>query len=660
MKIERTGLPTSPASALVTIGIVSGIAAALLLLSYLVVADFVVSDFSNLKHLMSDLGDSHGARTGQVFEFMQYATALLLALFTYAFVRMVPSSRFIAIALMTIVVFTAALGQARIRPGKDCSGPTLKLLPFLYKQHNLVTGVLAAAILLVLVLTVTDLRRTGPYRVLALSGAPLLGIYAISALAYYATRGEDHFHGLAERGLWVAGYGWTTIASVLMFRHRHSRRLQQFDVTRLQENIVFGSSKWCRGLYETYNLTDVEGFRQWLRDALEGGLIRPEQPRVPSPLVPDRGFAVTLALSHHGLQALGIDYRWNMPGIDDPFGSGMAARFALLGDSDDAKALDSDHVLLWVVAASDYDLRAARTNLNGLTRVARRNYSYTASTEGLPARTEPFGWVDGISNPWLRGVHDPADLSRAGGGKITNRGFQQIALGEFILGEVDEADDTLPLPDPPELFRHGTFLVVRRLAQDSSRFDTVVKSLARSLSVTDDEAGAKLVGRLKDGTGLASVDERFGSSDNHFLYGDDPEGLRCPVGAHIRRANPRDSLGFDGVPTHRRRIIRRGMPYRERLPGGPGEEGLMFLCLNARPAEQFEFIQTAWLNDGEAIRLGRTPDPIAGNWTGERLIPVPGDDGPTFVRLIRSLVTTRSGGYFFVPSIAGLRYVARG
>ena len=27
----------------------------------------------------------------------------------------------------------------------------------------------------------------------------------------------------------------------------------------------------------------------------------------------------------------------------------------------------------------------------------------------------------------------------------------------------------------------------------------------------------------------------------------DPEGLRCPFGAHVRRSNPRDTLGEDRV-----------------------------------------------------------------------------------------------------------------
>ena len=57
--------------------------------------------------------------------------------------------------------------------------------------------------------------------------------------------------------------------------------------------------------------------------------------------------------------------------------------------------------------------------------------------------------------------------------------------------------------------------------------------------------------------------------NNNFTYGDDPEGLKCPIGAHIRRMNPRDiSLGFDGRLATRRRILRRGLAYGPYAPEG--------------------------------------------------------------------------------------------
>jgi Dyp-type peroxidase family len=144
---------------------------------------------------------------------------------------------------------------------------------------------------------------------------------------------------------------------------------------------------------------------------------------------------------------------------------------------------------------------------------------------------------------------------------------------------------------------------------------------------------------------------------NAFTYGDDPEGLLCPLGAHIRRANPRDALGFGTTLSARRRIIRRGMPYRRRWGDGNrnADRGLLFIACNVRISEQFEFIQQQWLNDGSPFALGNIPDPIGGGWDPKspRAIVVGGR--PPFVRApLPSFVTTAGGEYFFVPSIPGL------
>ena len=80
---------------------------------------------------------------------------------------------------------------------------------------------------------------------------------------------------------------------------------------------------------------------------------------------------------------------------------------------------------------------------------------------------------------------------------------------------------------------------------------------------------AKIVGRWRDGTPLVRSPDQpepalaaDPAAINDFSYADDPDGLRCPIGAHIRRANPRDARGFfDGRLSNRHRIIRRGRTY---------------------------------------------------------------------------------------------------
>jgi hypothetical protein len=95
---------------------------------------------------------------------------------------------------------------------------------------------------------------------------------------------------------------------------------------------------------------------------------------------------------------------------------------------------------------------------------------------------------------------------------------------------------------------------------------------------------------------------------NDFRYEDDPYGFGCPLGAHVRRANPRDALPGGGERTMRHRIIRRGMPYGPHADARDEQAGLAFICFGASLANGFEFIQREWLNTGEAFGLGNEPD----------------------------------------------------
>jgi len=88
-----------------------------------------------------------------------------------------------------------------------------------------------------------------------------------------------------------------------------------------------------------------------------------------------------------------------------------------------------------------------------------------------------------------------------------------------------------------------------------------------------------MVGRWRNGAPLVLFPQDQPASydpfpkDENFRFGrDDPQGLACPLGAHIRRANPRDQLDPDDKTemkiTNRHRIIRRGRAYVEAtIPG---------------------------------------------------------------------------------------------
>ena len=150
------------------------------------------------------------------------------------------------------------------------------------------------------------------------------------------------------------------------------------------------------------------------------------------------------------------------------------------------------------------------------------------------------------------------------------------------------------------------------------------------------------------------------TGDNDFLFGtEDPEALRCPFGAHIRRANPRDSFdpgSNDQIAiTNRHRIMRVGRIYQEKAGENPG---LLFMCLNGDIERQFEFVQQTWVQGPSFHGLVNERDPVIAD-PGERGgYTIPTRTGPMRLEGIRPFVRVRGGSYFFLPGRRLLRYLA--
>ena len=137
-----------------------------------------------------------------------------------------------------------------------------------------------------------------------------------------------------------------------------------------------------------------------------------------------------------------------------------------------------------------------------------------------------------------------------------------------------------------DLGRNGSYLVVRQLRQDVPGFWGFVDRRdaaprrERATRTARLRLAAKMVGRWPSGAPLAlapEADDPSLADANDFGYHElDPRGARCPVGAHIRRSNPRDSLdprpgSSDSWKINRRhRILRRGREYGTSLHDRPG------------------------------------------------------------------------------------------
>lgn len=346
--------------------------------------------------------------------------------------------------------------------------------------------------------------------------------------------------------------------------------------------------------------------------------------------------------------------------------------------------------------------------------VVRREIPFDCAESG---QREPFGFADGISQPVIRDTYralrssDPLHVVEPGEfilGYPDNRG--NLPPGP-VMDAARDPGQMLPLAhDPvgvdgaassarPRAFaQNGSFLVLRQLAQDVAGFQRYCDEEAARLAgrigppyaVTPDFIAAKLVGRWPNGASLVrhpyDPDERRDAplqrsisnpqaggaipaapprhgarGDNDFLYGtEDPQALRCPFGAHTRRANPRDSLNpgsQDQIDiSNRHRILRVGRRYTD-----ADGQGLMFMCLNGDLERQFEFIQQTWLGSPSFHGLSCEQDALVGSGDAScNGYTVPTHDGPVRLSPLSRFVTMRGGGYFFLPSRSLLAYLSSG
>jgi len=380
----------------------------------------------------------------------------------------------------------------------------------------------------------------------------------------------------------------------------------------------------------------------------------------------ERDAWATVALSFQGLKALGVPDE-SLASFPEEFRQGMAARADNLGDTGESAPAHWEHPLgtadvhLAIYAlAPDFPRleavlampRAALAALEGVTAIWEQD---TFMREG--ERTS-FGFKDGIGQPGIEGSGVPG----------SNPLEAPLKAGEFVLGYPGETGVIRPMPQPEVLGCNGSFVVFRKLHAREAAFRQVVRASARS---EDDEAlvAAKFVGRWPSGAPLVLCptrdDPELGADptrNDAFLYrAEDARGLKCPFGAHARRMNPRDSEIVGVARIHR--MIRRSTSYGPALPDGVFEEdgvdrGLLFVCIVADLARQFEFVQTEWINTGSFIGAPDESDPLVGPNDGNQGFTIP--QKPIRRRLtgLPQFVVNRGGEYCFMPGLRALRWIA--
>lgn len=445
--------------------------------------------------------------------------------------------------------------------------------------------------------------------------------------------------------------------------------------------------------YLILRVADARSARSWLRELEPTRLADLSSDGVRAPIPEATQVAITAA----GLRALGVDeaviQRFSPEFVEGIAGS--ANRSQRLGDTG-ANAPENwrwgvgdrePHILLMLFAAPDRigafegEAREAAER-SGLATI---DVLSTSDMGGV----EPFGFVDGVSQPsfdW--------DRARTPGTKADRKYRNLIALGELLLGYHNEygypaesptldasernADLLFPAASGPggrDLGRNGSYLVLRQLSQDVLSFWRWVEKESARAGADLQAFAESVVGRRLDGAPLADLEtglpvpgvDPCDRAVNGFVFDADPDGLSCPIGAHIRRANPRTGdapageegpidnlLTTLGLTTRRQRrptsstlpwsknttvwpylrheddaiasarfhrILRRGREYGKKIDRAAAldtstpdpEAGLQFLCLNANIARQFEFVQGAWLANSKFAGLTGEQDPLLGN-----------------------------------------------
>ncbi len=395
-------------------------------------------------------------------------------------------------------------------------------------------------------------------------------------------------------------------------------------------------------------------------------------------------FTVNIGFTYEGLKALRLS-RPSLDSFPEAFRMGMRRRAAAVGDVgphapehwEGGLGGPDIHAMGWIRTDSDEGreeaMRVIRSEMDATGGVEVRFIQDTkalAHENGIGSEGQHFGFYDPISQPPIEGSDTPMS---PGDGVLQRDGtWRPLKPGEFLLGYEDEVGpEGTTAPEPLELRRNGTYLVFRKLYQDVAAFRRYLATAAKSLYGSDDEyhqelVAAKIVGRWRSGCPLdlsPEKDDPAIAADpqrrNNFTYQGDEGGMRCPLGAHLRRSNPRGSTLRRSTEVRRHRLIRRGVEYGPLLADGALDDdgvdrGLINIFINANIERQFEFVQHEWMKGGEFIGLDpNEQDPINGVGGEGSQMSVPGAKRP-FLFDLPTFVRVKGGEYLFVPGLNAL------
>lgn len=435
----------------------------------------------------------------------------------------------------------------------------------------------------------------------------------------------------------------------------------RLEVSDIQATVLRPRPSPYKGEYVILRIDDASQGREMLRRII------PHVAPADDWWIPTLPGWLGIAFTYQGLKALGVPQA-SLDSFPQEFREGMAERAAILNDIGNNAPSKWEypfgtadmHVALAIYSKDDQGLelvleraRQSHHDLPGISVVYRLKFSE------LPGGRNPFGFKDGLHNPHLEGS-----------GAHVHPGYgPPVKPGEFIMGYPDELGQMASSPEPEVLRRNGSFLAFRKFHTRVAEFRKYLRDQAASPE-EEELIAAKMVGRWRSGAPLVLAPERddpkLGADayrNNVFSYEEDMQGLKCPFSAHMRRVNPRDALKNDIVAVNLHHFLRRGTNFGPPLPEGVleddgAERGGVFLLIGAHLKQQFEFVQSQWVTDGNFISHGTEQDPIIGNVEGGGIYTIPKRPVRRRLHGLPQFVAVRGGEYCFMPGLRALKWLA--
>ncbi|CAI7600799.1 unnamed protein product [Penicillium palitans] len=349
--------------------------------------------------------------------------------------------------------------------------------------------------------------------------------------------------------------------------------------------------------------------------------------------------SLNIAFSANGLAKLGAE-KFN----DDIFNGGQFKDMTAPSEGErdeDHQGLDSQQE--WANAFKpssggiDGVLTVAGDSLPSIDKMIRKTFDwvfnvgndkqsieqvYTKEGQVFPEHLEHFGWVDGISQPIVKGLDDVSKTKDA-------RGMTPVDPGVIFVGHEGDESKT------PKWAKDGSFMVFRIYEQLVPEFyhwcadncpiaaeDTRKSKEKGEAPQWSDKAmdqmglfSSRLVGRWPNGAPMElhplsdpnwGVNKgQFGASALKTLNNTDSfnynpaDQTRCPYASHMRKTGPRDDY-----PDYAKHVMmRRGIPYGpwcqpdERARGyTEHERGLLFVSYQSSIENGFVTQQKRWAN----------------------------------------------------------------